>query len=101
GGRRCGPSGGLRSLEIGHEVSLLALEDLHELPADLAPLVEDLLGRVHDERNGHVLPLGHGGTLLVGCSTWTAPRTRACDCTSSPARAARARRPWPPPWHWP
>src|SRR5699024_8161379 len=93
--------GALGSLEVGDEVAPVALENLHQLPAVLAPLVEDLLGRMDDERNGHVLPLGHVGTLLVGWATWTSPRIRACGCTWSPARAARARRPWPPRWHWP
>ena len=33
--------------------------DLHELPAVGAEVVEDLLGRVREDRRGEVLPLGH------------------------------------------
>ena len=36
------------------------LDHLHQLPAVLAPLVEDLLGRMHDERHRRVLPGLHG-----------------------------------------
>src|SRR5690348_13500555 len=48
---------GLLPLQVGDEVATVTGQDLHELPAVLAPLVEDLLGRVHDQRHGRVLPL--------------------------------------------
>jgi anion-transporting ArsA/GET3 family ATPase len=41
---------------------------LYELPPVLAPIVEDLLGRMNKERNGRVLPLRHVTTLAV-CPT--------------------------------
>ena len=51
------PSGGLRPLEVGDEVlGVGAGKDRHQLPAVLAPGVEDLLGRVHEQRHGGVLP---------------------------------------------
>src|SRR5690606_9267607 len=55
------------ALEIGDEVLRVgARHDLHQLPALLAVVVEDLLGRVDQQRNGQVLPAGlcaHGPSL--------------------------------------
>src|SRR5690606_9969092 len=53
-------------------------QDGDELPPVLAPVVEDLLGRVHQQRNGRVLPLLHGLTLATGASAspWNPPFRR-------------------------
>src|SRR5205814_7438924 len=37
--------------------------DRDQLPAVVSPVVEDLLGRVDEQRNGRVLPLVHAPTL--------------------------------------
>jgi hypothetical protein len=43
----------------------LALDDLHELPSLFAPLVEDFLKGVGDERNSCVFPFLHVGAPPV------------------------------------
>lgn len=55
---------GLGPLEESGCPSLGTLDDLHEFPALFAPLIENLLQRVADERNRRVLPLLHGEHLL-------------------------------------
>src|SRR5699024_12566586 len=50
----------LRALEVGDEsVVVRTPYDLHEFVSVLAPLIEDLLRRMDDERHGDVFPLGH------------------------------------------
>src|SRR5699024_187762 len=60
-GLRAGP------LEIGDQVlGVGARDDLDQLPALHAVVVEDLLGRMDQQRNGQVLPAGdcaHGASL--------------------------------------
>src|SRR5581483_4495014 len=50
------------ALEVCHQLLAAARtgHDLHQLPAVSAPLIKDLLGRVHQQRNRRVLPLRHG-----------------------------------------
>ena len=56
-------------LEVGDQVLRVHPgHHLDQLPAVLAEVVEDLLGRVHQHGRGHVLPLGHDGTLGRGVS---------------------------------
>src|SRR5699024_4228473 len=61
---------GQRALEVGDQVlRVRARHDLDQLPALLAVVVEDLLGRVDQQRNGQVLPAGdsaHGPSLPGG-----------------------------------
>src|SRR5699024_12107032 len=58
---------GQRALEVGDQVlRVRARHDLDQLPSLLAVVVEDLLGRVDQQRNGQVLPAGdsaHGASL--------------------------------------
>src|SRR5689334_18089752 len=69
----------LRPLEVGHQaVAVRAGHHLDQLPAVLAPVVEDLLGGVDHQRNRGVLPLRHAVTV----GRWSAPATRGV----SPAR---------------
>src|SRR5690606_27874211 len=52
---------GLRTLEVGDEARAVgAGDDLDELPAVGAEVVEDLLRVVNEQRCGQVLPLRHG-----------------------------------------
>ena len=93
----------LRPLEVGDEVLRVhARHDLHELPAVLAEVVEDLLGRVHQHRRGEVLPLvvmlmrltlGHGRMpwprsvgLRVGRYGAPVARAPSEDVLTRPAR---------------
>src|SRR5699024_1164606 len=53
----------LLPLEVGHQPLIGTGHHLHELPAVLTPLVEDLLGGVDDQRNRRVFPACHGTIL--------------------------------------
>src|SRR5262245_38973587 len=53
-------------LHVGNELLLAGPRHHgHELPAVVAPVVENLLGRVHQQGHGRVLPLRHGATLAT------------------------------------
>src|SRR5450631_4217267 len=53
-----------RPLQVGHQLLRVRPGDeRHELPAVITPVVQDLLGGVHQQRHGRVLPLLHGDDL--------------------------------------
>src|SRR5918995_4052612 len=55
-----GALGALGTLEEGDRAADLGRVDGDQLPAVVAPVVEDLLGVVGQQRDGRVLPGGHG-----------------------------------------
>src|SRR5690606_14402382 len=58
------PRSRLRALEVRDELFRIGAGDHgDQLPAVLTPVVQDLLGRVDQQRHGGVLPLLHGSTL--------------------------------------
>ena len=72
-----------RPLQVGDQILRIETrDDLHQLPAVGAPVVEDLLGRVHEQRNGHVFPLGHSCTVVTGRA---APERLAAEAERMPA----------------
>jgi hypothetical protein len=56
---------GLRSFQKRGRPRGLRLDDLDELPPLLAPLIEDLLQGVRDERYRRVLPFLHNYLLVL------------------------------------
>src|SRR5450631_178263 len=53
-----------RPLQVAHQLLRVRPGDeRHELPAVITPVVQDLLGGVHQQRHGRVLPLLHGDDL--------------------------------------
>src|SRR6266511_5838090 len=84
------PAGGcsalaLGPLEEGDRAADLGRMDGDELPAVLAPRVEDLLGVVRQQRNGGVLPRGHRKVLSARLDVGTTAK-------AIPGRPRAARR---------
>src|SRR5690606_20402425 len=62
-----------RTLEVGDQPALGTGHDLHELPALLAPVVEDGRRVVDQQGRGQILPRGHGTPVRRRRSAADAP----------------------------
>src|SRR5215204_949666 len=72
-------------LEVGDELLRVRPRNhRHQLPAVLAPIVEDLLGRVHQQRHGRVLPLLHARTVPGRTDRKSGPTARTLGRVTSP-----------------
>ena len=99
------PAHAVRPLHVGDELlGVRPGHDGHELPAVVAPVVQDLLGRVHQQRHRRVLPLRHGATIAAAAPARgrRLPRSRAwrptaCAGQALPAPAGRRPARWPSP----
>jgi O-methyltransferase len=65
----------LRALEEGDGAAHVGGVDGHQLPAVVAPVVQDLLGVVGQQGDGGVLPLGHGAHSGSSAVVWRAEAT--------------------------
>src|SRR3954471_10585513 len=89
----------LGPLHVGDELlRVRPRNDGDELPPVIAPVVQNLLGRVRQQRHGDVLPLGHGQRLSSRYPSSCSP----VDIPTAPSVRLSPATPWPPaPTGWP